>query len=274
MSAKTWGGKGGSQQEVWRERRSISWGRPQACTLWEGEPGRVLIVSALPSQGPPSGMPGPLGMRVQWRIICLLWRPYRPLLLYPVASPAKGGSQPLREPAPLSGLLSGLSLQRLLWAAGPQSWLPCVCLSPALSSPNAACPSWGVHCLPAACLPACSMPKPSACRLLERTNPLPGPAPPPNPVSPRGAVPAGIHHPQDAGPAWGPAPVLIGPSSAGQTGRLTVEPGDQRVAPPDPGTEHGAARSLGPLSTVSPGWSTSFLLGSQVQCCPQDQSPG
>lgn len=234
----------------------------------------MLIVSALPSQGPPSGMPGPLGMRVQWRIICLLWRPYRPLLLYPVASPAKGGSQPLREPAPLSGLLSGLSLQRLLWAAGPQSWLPCVCLSPALSSPNAACPSWGVHCLPAACLPACSMPKPSACRLLERTNPLPGPAPPPNPVSPRGAVPAGIHHPQDAGPAWGPAPVLIGPSSAGQTGRLTVEPGDQRVAPPDPGTEHGAARSLGPLSTVSPGWSTSFLLGSQVQCCPQDQSPG
>lgn len=145
-------------------------------------------------------------------------------------------AQPREAPSTSGNLLpflgsSGLSLQRV-WAAGPQSWLPSVCLSPALSSPNAACPSWGVHCLPAACLPACSMPKPSACRLLERTNPLPGPAPPPNPVSPRGAVPSGIHHPQDAGPAWGPAPVPIGPSSAGQTGRLTVEPGGQRVAPP------------------------------------------
>lgn len=87
-------------------------------------------------------------------------------------------------------------------------------------------------------------------------------------------MPAGTHHPQDTGPAWDPVPVPVGPSSAGRAGRLTDEPAGQRVAFPDPGTECGAARSLGPLPTVSPVWSASLLLGSQVQCCPQDQSPG
>lgn len=135
-------------------------------------------------------------MRAQLRIVCLLRGPYQSLLLHPIASPAKGSSQPFKEPV-LSGALSGLSLQCRLWAAGPQSWLPSVCLFPALPSSNTMCPSWGIRCLPAACLPACSMPKPSACRLPERTKTMPGPPPPPNPTSPEEAVPAGTPHLQD-----------------------------------------------------------------------------
>lgn len=186
-----------------------------------------------PTRDPPCRVPGPLVYEGLMEIICVFWRPYWPLLLYPVASPAKGGSQPFREPAPLSGLPSGLSLQCLLWAAGSQSWLPpifllssCPLTPPARPGVSAACP------LPA-CLPACSMPKPSACRLLERTNSLPGPAPLPNPASPGGAVPARIPHLQeDTGKAWGPAPAHTSLNSAGQAGRLTDEPTGQRVAFP------------------------------------------
>lgn len=44
------------------ERGGASVGsRSQACFPWKGEPGRVLVASALPSQGPLSGVPGPLG---------------------------------------------------------------------------------------------------------------------------------------------------------------------------------------------------------------------
>lgn len=57
--------------------------------------------------------------------------------------------------------------------------------SPPPSPPNTACLSWGSRCLPAAYLPACGMPKLSACRLLERAHPLPGPSLPlPGPCLP------------------------------------------------------------------------------------------
>lgn len=173
-------------------------------------------------------------------------------------------------------------VQAPLWpvsAAPPLlgSWAPVsapVCLSPALLFPNAACLSWAVRCLPAACLPAaCS--KPSACRLLERTKPLPGLAPPPNPTSPIGAVPAGTPHQQDTGPAGVlPLPLsLLAPAVQARLGgsqmsllargwpSLTLE-------------QNMGWGTLGPSLTVSPGWSASLLLDSQVHCSPQDQSAG
>lgn len=211
-------------------------------------------------------------MRAQSRIVCLLWGPYQSLLLHPVTSPAKGSSQPLKEPV-LSGPLSGLSLQRLLWAAGPQSWLPSVCLSPALPSPNAICPSWGIRCLPAACLPAACPSRPHAgCR----KEPKPCLAHHPLQIPPvlEGLCQLEPLTCRTHKPSPGSCPDPIGLSSASQAGRHTDEPASQRVALPDSGTEHRAAGSLGPLPTVSPAWSASLLLGSQVQCCPQDQSPG
>ena len=115
-------------------------------------------------------------------------------------------------------LLSGLSLQSLFWAAGPQVSAP-ICLSPTLLSPNAACPSWGARCLPTACPPACSMPKLSACRLLERTELPSWPGPRPwSPVSPcRGWV-TWLPLPEGHRSSSGSCPGLIGPSSAGQAG--------------------------------------------------------
>lgn len=115
-------------------------------------------------------------------------------------------------------LLSGLSLQSLFWAAGPQVSAP-ICLSPTLPSPNAACPSWGARCLPAACPPACSMPKLSACRLLERTELPSWPGPHPwSPASPwRGWV-TWLPLPEGHRSSSGSCPGRIGPSSAGQAG--------------------------------------------------------
>lgn len=134
-----------------------------------------------------------------------------------------GGSLCIRGLLSCPQLLSGLSLQSLFWAAGPQVSAP-ICLSPTFPSPNAACPSWGARCLPAACPPACSMPKLSACRLLERTE-LPS-WPGPRPWSPGGAGSAGSLYLKDTGPARAPALASLAPA-------LQARPEAHRVCWPE-----------------------------------------
>lgn len=121
----------------------------------------------------------------------------------------------LWSPAPLRPVSAAPLLGSWAQVSAP------ICLSPTLPPPNAACPSWGARCLPAACPPACSMPKLSACRLLERTNLPTWPGPWPwSPAGPwRGWV-TWLPSPEGHRSSLGSCPGRIGPSSAGQAGGL------------------------------------------------------
>lgn len=145
-------------------------------------------------------------------------RGHTDLCSHPTASPARKDPSPAGNLLSCPGPLSGLSLQCLLWAAGPQVLAPIclVCLLPS-RSPNAACPSRGARCLPAACPPACSMSKLSACRLLRSPHRL-AHSPPPHPTSPWRGCATWIPSPRGHRPSLGACTHPLAPALQGKLG--------------------------------------------------------
>lgn len=181
-----------------------------ACSLQPPQPGAPLLEAECQ---------GLRGSGVHWRVITLAPTPH------PGACPARRllAPQGIRSPfpGPSPACLCSASSGQL----GPESRLPAVCLPPSRPLMPPAHPGVPAACtLPARCLPVACPSCPHAGFWKEPNSP-PG-------LAPGGAVPPGSPH-----PSLGSCPCLVGPSSAGQAGRLTDEPAGQRAALPDPETE-------------------------------------
>lgn len=130
------------------ERRDISWKQAP----WEGEPGRMLVPRALPSQGAPSRVPGPLRYKGSMEDCVSLPEATTASAPPTCCQPSQGRlPPPQRTYSPV---------QAPLWpvSAAPQllgSWAPvlapvCLLLSHPLTLP--ACPGLSAACPLPACL--------------------------------------------------------------------------------------------------------------------------